>query len=213
MFRTRRRLVGPIALVAGLVVAFPLGVLAAISFSDVPPSHPFYYDIQAVAEAGVTTGCGGGKYCPDDNVTRGQMAAFMNRLGALGAGKTPVANADKLDGLDSTQLARTDGVQHYSCAGIDMHPDAYDVRHVSGDGARWLYDPGNLTCAVHLPDGATVTNFAADVYDNWEAARRPAASSASTPPARQASWPRPQAVASRPCPDGRLSLTTRSTTR
>jgi len=34
------------------------------------------------------------------------MAAFMNRLGALASGKTPVVNADKLDGLDSTAFSR-----------------------------------------------------------------------------------------------------------
>ena len=104
MFRHPRRLFGPVAVVAAIAIAFPLGVLATIVFSDVPPSHPFYADIQAVANAGVTTGCGGGKYCPEDFVTRGQMAAFMNRLGALAPGKTPVVNADKLDGLDSTSF-------------------------------------------------------------------------------------------------------------
>jgi hypothetical protein len=32
------------------------------------------------------------------------MAAFLNRLGALGPGKAPKVNADKVDGLNSTQL-------------------------------------------------------------------------------------------------------------
>lgn len=93
MFTRRRRLFGPGALLIAVAIAFPLGVLAAATFSDVPESHPFYNDVEAVAAAGVTTGCGGGKYCPDDNVTRAQMAAFMNRLGALGVGKTPVVKA------------------------------------------------------------------------------------------------------------------------
>jgi hypothetical protein len=115
MFHRRRRLFGPAAVVAAFAIAFPLGVLAAITFTDVPVSNPFYYDIQAVANAGVTTGCGGGKYCPDDNVTRGQMAAFMNRLGALGPGKVPVVDADKLDGLDSTSFLRAGPItqQHF----------------------------------------------------------------------------------------------------
>ena len=109
MFRQRRHLLAPVAVVAALAIAFPLGVLAAISFSDVPPSHPFYYDIQEVADAGVTTGCGGGKYCPDDNVTRGQMAAFMNRLGALGADKTPVVNADTARSTDGWSIGCPSG--------------------------------------------------------------------------------------------------------
>ena len=36
-------------------------------------------NINLVAKAGVATGCGGGKYCPAANVTRGQMAAFLHR--------------------------------------------------------------------------------------------------------------------------------------
>lgn len=115
MVRSRRRLVGPLGLLGGLAIAFPLGVLAAVSFADVPPGHPFYYDIQEVANVGVTTGCGGGNYCPDELVTRGQMAAFLNRLGALGADKVPVVNATKLDGIDSTGFLKAGPItqQHF----------------------------------------------------------------------------------------------------
>jgi hypothetical protein len=36
--------------------------------------------INAMAEAGLTGGCGAGKYCPKDPVTREQMAAFLRRV-------------------------------------------------------------------------------------------------------------------------------------
>jgi hypothetical protein len=36
-------------------------------------------NINRFAEAGITSGCGGSKYCPDGLVTRGQMAAFLHR--------------------------------------------------------------------------------------------------------------------------------------
>lgn len=42
----------------------------------------FEDDINRVAEAGITKGCGGTKFCPHDVVDRGQMAAFLVR--ALG---------------------------------------------------------------------------------------------------------------------------------
>jgi len=84
-----------LVLVMGMLPAL---VLAGHQFGDVPAINPFHADISALADAGVTTGCGGDNFCPDGLVTREQMAAFMNRLGALGAGKTPVVNADKLDG-------------------------------------------------------------------------------------------------------------------
>jgi hypothetical protein len=76
-------------------------------------------------------------------------------------------NADLLDGLNSSQLARSDQTQHYSCAGPDMAPlDSYTA-YAGGIGYRSLtLGTDSLSCAVHLPDGATVTGFAADLYDN-----------------------------------------------
>ena len=52
------------------------------TFSDVPPTHLFYQYIEALAASGITAGCGGGNYCPDAAVTRGQMAVFLAK--ALG---------------------------------------------------------------------------------------------------------------------------------
>jgi hypothetical protein len=91
---------------AGALVAFPLGVLASHQYADVPDSNPFHGDITAITNAGITSGCGGGNYCPDRNVTRAEMAAFMNRLGALAANKTPVVNADKVDGWHANGVNR-----------------------------------------------------------------------------------------------------------
>jgi hypothetical protein len=48
----------------------------------VPTSHPYFQFIQALAASGITGGCGGGNYCPDNPVTRGQMAVFLAK--ALG---------------------------------------------------------------------------------------------------------------------------------
>lgn len=55
---------------------------ASATFSDVPTSHPFFNEVQQLVKSGITLGCGGGNYCPDATVTRGQMAAFLSR--ALG---------------------------------------------------------------------------------------------------------------------------------
>jgi hypothetical protein len=51
----------------------------AASFTDVPISHPFFKFIEALAASGITAGCGGGNYCPDDPLTRGQMAVFLSK--------------------------------------------------------------------------------------------------------------------------------------
>jgi S-layer homology domain len=55
---------------------------ATPSFGDVPGSHPFFQFIEALASSGITGGCGGGNYCPEAALTRGQMAVFLSK--ALG---------------------------------------------------------------------------------------------------------------------------------
>ena len=52
------------------------------TFNDVPASHPFYQFIEALAASGITAGCGGGNFCPNSPLTRGQMAVFLAK--ALG---------------------------------------------------------------------------------------------------------------------------------
>jgi len=56
------------------------------TFDDVPESHIFWRHIEALVAAGVTSGCSTSPalYCPDDNVSRGQMAKFLCKA----AGKT-----------------------------------------------------------------------------------------------------------------------------
>ena len=49
----------------------------AVEFLDVSPDSPFYEDIVAIAESGITSGCGGGNYCPAGGVRRDQMAVFL----------------------------------------------------------------------------------------------------------------------------------------
>jgi beta-propeller repeat-containing protein/S-layer family protein len=46
-------------------------------FSDVPASNGFFKFIQKMKDLGITAGCGSGNYCPNDPVTRGEMAVFI----------------------------------------------------------------------------------------------------------------------------------------
>jgi len=47
------------------------------TFLDVPYAHFAWRFVEAVENAGVSGGCGGGNYCPDVAVTRDQMAVFL----------------------------------------------------------------------------------------------------------------------------------------
>ncbi|MDJ0663891.1 MAG: S-layer homology domain-containing protein [Acidimicrobiia bacterium] len=83
MSPTRRRLI--ITLVTLLLVALvPAAVVAANGTFIDDDDSIFEENIEWLAAAGVTKGCnpaeGNTKFCPNNNVTRGQMAAFMQRF-------------------------------------------------------------------------------------------------------------------------------------
>jgi hypothetical protein len=92
--RARATLLG-VALVALLALS-PLTAIAA-NFVDLNPGSGHNPNINAIADAGISLGCvsDGSRYCPNDLVTREQMASFLARTAGLGANK-PVANAATL---------------------------------------------------------------------------------------------------------------------
>lgn len=55
---------------------------ATATFSDVPVGAFAFQHIEALVASGITAGCGGGNYCPNNYVTRAQMAVFLAK--ALG---------------------------------------------------------------------------------------------------------------------------------
>jgi uncharacterized protein YkwD len=59
-------------------------------FGDVPADYWSSAWIARLYEAGITGGCGNGNYCPEDTVTRDQMAVFLER-GIHGAAYNPPA--------------------------------------------------------------------------------------------------------------------------
>jgi hypothetical protein len=62
------------------------------SFNDVPSGYWAWNYIEALLNNNITSGCGGGNYCPESLVTRGQMAVFL--LKALG--ETPASSCGHL---------------------------------------------------------------------------------------------------------------------
>ena len=47
------------------------------TFADVPPGYTYFRAIEALAGAGITSGCGNGNFCPEKTVTRGELAKFL----------------------------------------------------------------------------------------------------------------------------------------
>ncbi len=55
---------------------------ATATFNDVPVGAFAFQHIEALAASGITAGCGGNNFCPNDYLTRAQMAVFLAK--ALG---------------------------------------------------------------------------------------------------------------------------------
>lgn len=61
----------------------PPSVGAGTGFNDVPTDHWAAGWIKRLVAEGITSGCGGGNYCPEAPVTRAQMAVFLVRTFGL----------------------------------------------------------------------------------------------------------------------------------
>jgi len=66
-------------------------------FGDVFSFYWAYENIQKIKNAGITEGCGKGFYCPEDSVTRAQIAAFIERAFNGGAYTPPPATGIFVD--------------------------------------------------------------------------------------------------------------------
>lgn len=73
-----------------------------LKFLDVADDSQFFEDIYRIAARGVTVGCGGGNFCPEQNVTRGQMAAFIMR--ALGEFDPPTPPSQRFADVPPTNI-------------------------------------------------------------------------------------------------------------
>lgn len=94
-FTTRRAVAGSILAAAALVGT--AGVAhAAFGFDDVNEGDTHAAGIEWLVNNGITTGCDADSYCPQQPVTRAQMATFMHRL--AGDAIPPSVNAQLLAG-------------------------------------------------------------------------------------------------------------------
>ncbi len=76
----------------------------ATTFADVPTTHWAWSWIERLYASGITTGCGPGYYCPEQEVTRDQMAVFLIR-GTHGTTFIPPAATGIFNDVPTTQWA------------------------------------------------------------------------------------------------------------
>jgi hypothetical protein len=144
------------ALIASLVALLAVTPLPAraqncAGFTDVTVFNSFCTNVQWIKNRGITQGCGAGAtYCPNDPVSRLQMAAFMNRLGNV---LTPRVLSTETTGTIS-DLANP----AFVCQTEDVQQVNY-TREVHADGS-FSFTPSNdgllqLSVFYSFDSGAT----------------------------------------------------------
>ena len=140
-------------------------------FADVPIGHWAYDWIQSLVDSGITSGCGGSDYCPTDDVSRAQMAVFLER-GIHGSDYTPPAATGTVFGdISDTYWAANwvealyaDGITR-GCGGGNYCPDNSVNR-----GQMAIFLLRSEHGSDYVPPAATGTMFD-DVPDtHWAAA-------------------------------------------
>lgn len=111
--------------IAALSVALlvPGVAIASHQFTDVPESHQFHNSIDWLADNAITAGCNppdNTQFCPDENVTRGQMATFLKRFHDrfITEGGTPIGL-----GIAGRSLTASSFLGNGAVAGLSLNLD------------------------------------------------------------------------------------------
>ena len=149
-------IVGAAAFIVGIALAAgqTASALVVTGFFDDDNGHLFEREIDAIAAANITKGCNppaNTNFCPDDDVTRGEMAAFMKRALAL-----PSSSQDFFDD-DNGSIFESD-INAIAAAGITKgcNPPA-NTRFCPADDVTRGAMAAFLRRALQLP--ATTTDF------------------------------------------------------
>ena len=186
--RLQSFLAGCVALVA-VAASGSAAAQPCVGFSDVLSTSPFCPNVEWLKNRAVTAGCGAGTtYCPNDSVTRLQMAIFMNRLGtaltpivltgAVAAAPVGLAASPATVVCQTPDFALTGANQSFprrayvhatsnlsqpSGAGVDVKAE---VAVSTNGGASWTAIPNSDHYAT-LYQGASPGNHAAVTPFGW----------------------------------------------
>ncbi len=86
-------------------------------FLDVPAASPFHEPVEQMVRDGITSGCGGGNYCPSSSITRAQMAVFLLRAGHGAAYVPPPATGTIFADVAASDFA-ADWIEELYAEGI-----------------------------------------------------------------------------------------------
>jgi hypothetical protein len=102
-------------------------------FADVPGSTWYAEDIDRLASAGITVGCddAGERFCPNEPVSRAQMATFLTRAFDLPAASTPIGFTDVTDASPHREA-----IDAIAAEGITLGCGSSPLRYCPSDPIR-----------------------------------------------------------------------------
>ena len=119
-------------------------------FDDVPDGAWYASDVAKLAASGITVGCGGTRFCPDRDTTRGQMATFLHRANERHKRIESIRYSPSDDTAESTdQLSLAHVVQQGTalCLQPPVPPDLSDhveILRIESNGCLTVtYEPLN----------------------------------------------------------------------
>jgi hypothetical protein len=140
--------------VTALIVA-PLTAVATHSFDDVPNDNTFHEDIAWLKDAAVTLGCNppdNDEFCPDENVTREQMAAFMRRLAENQVVDAATAVTAETAATAEEALEVANDVAGVALAGVQFTSDGTVTNWFNRfGGAPTVANPATGTYVITIP--------------------------------------------------------------
>ena len=133
-----------LAVLIATVMVVPIAAFAIHSFTDVPDGAFFHNSVAWMKDNGITVGCNpptNSQYCPNDNVSRGEMAVFLKRLS-----ENKVVDAATAVNADNATKLGGDSKSSFQQWGDTLPPDESltGAWGLNGDGALRVDDVGKL---------------------------------------------------------------------
>lgn len=112
-------------------------------FNDVEDTNQFCAAITFIRNLSITSGCGGGNFCPTDFVRREQMAQFMrNMLRANATGETYIMDIISQDNLGTSTRARGRAIYGLSNGGASAGDGVWGQTNRTSMAWAGLYGVG-----------------------------------------------------------------------
>jgi len=154
-------------------------VIQAQSFSDVKPGDWYYDAVSFVADRGIVSGIGGGKFAPNANVKRGDFLLMIMRAYVIKPDQTPVDNfadagstyyTNYLSAAKRLNLVNGVGNNRFNPEGTISRQDMAVILYTILENLGKLPSAANEKTVDSFTDGAQTAQYARDALSAFNGA-------------------------------------------